>query len=403
MPPHKWLRGGRVIESTKKTMETIKKILKLVAGMLTGAAVGYFGVMGVIWLVDGSLPSSHSSNEGVDWGMMALSIGVTLAALVVAVMVHLILHEAGHLIAGLLTGYRFLSFRVFRFTLVKTSEGLRWKKFHIAGTGGQCILELPEDQDVATMPWFWYNAGGVLMNLAIMLLSIVLLRLFDPGIVGFALLIMLAFVGLSIALMNGIPCTINGVSNDGHNIWMMWRRPAERRFFLHSLQIAGQLSRGKRIGEMPAEWTEDCPVTGKSSYLELSNRITYMALLEDQGAFDKARQVAEELMALGKKLPQLLQMEVANERVMLELMTTNREEVVGELWSKQVARYTELNSKYSPIKCAVLYAYELLHNHNAEKAGSYKRHLEMHRNDYTMPGEALTALWLIEKIDEKGS
>ena len=381
-------------------METVKKILKLIAGMLVGAAVGYFGVMAIIWLVEGSLPSSHGGNEGVDWGMMVLSIGVTLVGLVIAVLVHLILHEAGHLIAGLLTGYRFLSFRVFKYTLIKTNEGLCWKKFHIAGTGGQCILELPEDQDVERVPWFWYNAGGVLMNLTIMLLSIVLLRLFNPGIVGFALLTMLAFVGLFMALMNGVPANISGVSNDGHNIWMLCRRPAERRYFLRSLQIAGQLSRGKRMSEMPAEWTEDLPITEKSSYLELTSRLTYMALLEDKGELDKARLVAEELMALGKKLPQLLQMELANERVMLELMTTSREEVIDELWTKQVARYTEANSKYSPIKCAVLYAYELLYNHDAEKAAGYKRQLEAHKNDYTMPGEALTAIRLIESIDK---
>jgi hypothetical protein len=80
-------------------METVNKLLKLLGGMLMGAAVGYFGVMAIIWLVEGSLPSSHGGKEGIDWGMMALSIGVTLVGLVFAVLVHLILHEAGHLIA----------------------------------------------------------------------------------------------------------------------------------------------------------------------------------------------------------------------------------------------------------------------------------------------------------------
>ena len=193
-------------------METVNKLLKLLGGMLMGAAVGYFGVMAIIWLVEGSLPSSHGGKEGIDWGMMALSIGVTLVGLVFAVLVHLILHEAGHL-------------------------------------------------------------------------------------------------------------------------------------------IAGQLSRGKRMSEMPEEWTEDRPITEKSSYLEL--------------------------------------------------MTINRQEVINVLWTKQVARYTEAGSKYSPIKCAVLYAYELLYNHDAEKAEGYKRQLEVHKNGYTMPGEALTALRLIESIEEK--
>ena len=376
------------------------KILKMLLGMLCGAAAGYFGIMLIIWLIDGSLPSSDDAEKAVDWLLMVKAIGVTLVAFVIAVMVHLILHEAGHLIAGLLTGYRFLSFRILKYTLIKTDEGLRWKKFHIAGTGGQCILELPEDQDVETVPWFWYNAGGVLMNLTIMLVSVVLLRFTDPPLLPFALLMMLAFVGFFMACANGIPATINGVSNDGHNLWMLWRRPAERRYFMHSLQIAGQLSRGKRMSEMPAEWTENQPITPKSSYLELTGRMTYMALLEDQGRLDEARLVAEELMALGKKLPQLLQLEIGGERVMLELMTTRRPEVVSQLWTKTLARYTEANSKYSPIKCAVLYAYELLHNHNTQKAETYKQQLEAHQHDYTMPGEALTALYLIQQAVE---
>ena len=376
------------------------KILKMLLGMLCGAAAGYFGVMLIIWLIDGSLPSSDDAEKAVDWLLMVKAIGVTLVAFVIAVMVHLILHEAGHLIAGLLTGYRFLSFRILKYTLIKTDEGLRWKKFHIAGTGGQCILELPEDQDVETVPWFWYNAGGVLMNLTIMLVSVVLLRFTDPPLLPFALLMMLAFVGFFMACANGIPATINGVSNDGHNLWMLWRRPAERRYFMHSLQIAGQLSRGKRMSEMPAEWTENQPITPKSSYLELTGRMTYMALLEDQGRLDEARLVAEELMALGKKLPQLLQLEIGGERVMLELMTTRRPEVVSQLWTKTLARYTEANSKYSPIKCAVLYAYELLHNHNTQKAETYKQQLEAHQHDYTMPGEALTSLYLIHQAVE---
>jgi hypothetical protein len=86
---------------------------------------------------------------------------------------------------------------------------------------------------------------------------------------------------------------------------------------------------------------------------------------------------------------------------MLELMTINRQEVINVVWTKQVARYTEAGCKYSPIKCAVLYAYELLYNHDAEKAEGYKRQLEVHKNGYTMPGEALTALRLIESIEEK--
>lgn len=378
----------------------MKKVLKSIAQMLAGAAVGVGGMSLIMWLVDGGLPAAHSHSEGVDAGLMLLSIGLATLWLIVAIILHLILHEAGHLIMGLLTGYQFLSFRVFKLTLVKTDKGLRWKRYHIAGTGGQCIMTLPTDQEVRTAPWFWYNAGGVLMNLLLVALSVVILRLFHLGIVGTSFFIMMAFMGLCIALINGIPMMIGGMSNDGLNIWTLWRHPDERRSFVRMLQTVGLLSSGKRMSELPEEWFEDIPVTENASYQEINNRLFYMSLLEDKMQLDEARQIAEEIMALGKKLPQLFRMEVAGERVMLELMTTKRPEVIDELWDKQLSRYTEMNSKYSPIKCAVLYTVELLHNQDSAKADTYKQQLEEHKYDYTMPGEARTAIALVNTVLE---
>jgi hypothetical protein len=381
----------------------MKNILKMLLGMLAGAAVGYGGVMLIMWLVDGGMPSVKSQSEGVDYGLMAMSIGFTLLWLFVTVFIHLVLHEAGHLVMGLLTGFRFLSFRVFKFTLVKTDEGLRWKRFHIQGTGGQCILELPEDQDVKKAPWFWYNAGGVLMNLLLAGLSLMVLRSCELGMAAFSFFVMMVLVGILVALLNGLPMIVGGVSNDGYNLWTLWRHPEDRRFFVRSLQAVGQLSRGRRMSEMPSDWFEDIPVNEQSHYLEISNRILFMSLLEDQQRYEEARRVAEELMALGKKLAQLYKLEVGGERVMLELLTTQRHDVVDELWDKQLARYTEANSKYSPTKCAVLYAYELLHKHDAEKADTYNQQFETHQHDYTMPGEARTTTMLIESIREKST
>ncbi len=155
------------------------------------------------------------------------------------------------------------------------------------------------------------------------------------------------------------------------------------------------------MSKMPATWFEDIPVKEQSHYLEISNRILYMALLEDQQRFEEARMVAEELMALGKKLAQLYKLEVGGELVMLELLTTQRHDVVDKLWDKQLERYTIANSKYSPIKCAVLYAYELLYRGDAKAADVYKQQLHQRRQDYAIPGEAITAISLIEAIDAK--
>lgn len=376
-----------------------KRVLRLIASI--GIAIGYGCMMLVIWLVSGNTPKVKSDEGGIDYALLALSVGLAFAGLVVSALVHLILHEAGHLIAGLLTGFRFLSFRVFKLTLIKTDEGLKWKRFHIAGTGGQCLLDLPPDQDVDKAPWFWYNAGGVLMNVLLVVLAIVCLRLCQPGIVALSFLLMMAFVGIFFALVNGIPMKMGGVANDGHNLLSLWQHPEQRPYFVRTLQMAGRSSRGQRLSELPAEWFSDDPVTAESSYLQLYNRVNYLSLLEDQGRLEEARTVAEELMSLGKKLPQMFQWEVGGERVMLELLTLQRKAVVDELWTKTLQQYTEVNSKYSPIKCAVLFAVNLLHLNDPAEADTYKQTLLEHQLDFTMPGEARTAIFLVGKAEEK--
>lgn len=85
-----------------------------------------------------------------------------------------------------------------------------------------------------------------------------------------------------------------------------------------------------------------------------------MMLHEDLGNLDKAREKAEEIMAFGKKMPQIFALEIGSERVMLELMTTNRKEVIEQLWTKQMQTYTKASSKYSPMKLAVLCAVEMI-------------------------------------------
>ena len=88
---------------------------------------------------------------------------------------------------------------------------------------------------------------------------------------------------------------------------------------------------------------------------------------------------------------------------MMELMTAKRSAVVDRLWTTALQRYTLLNSKFSPIKLAVLYTYELLYRRDREKANTYREQLEKYQHDFMMPGEARTALSLVGAADSRYS
>ena len=87
-----------------------------------------------------------------------------LAIAFVSLYIHLILHEAGHLIFGLLSGYDFVSFRIGSLILVKEEGRYKFKRYSLAGTGGQCLMSPPDYND-GNYPYVLYNLGGIIVNM----------------------------------------------------------------------------------------------------------------------------------------------------------------------------------------------------------------------------------------------
>lgn len=153
------------------------------------------------------------------------------------------IHEAGHLLFGLLSGWRFGSFRLYSWIWLRENGKLRVKRSKIAGTTGQCLLIPPETEDGKT-PYTLYNMGGVLLNLiSAALLGALGFALKDSAVASFIAFV-LAVQGLYSALLNGIPMRYAMVSNDGSNQRQMckFRRRGVRSGFRckswHSLQQA---------------------------------------------------------------------------------------------------------------------------------------------------------------------
>lgn len=375
----------------------MNKALRITGMILLSMLIGYGIGLGLSYILD-----DGADGESIDKMKMAEAVVISFAALVIGMFANAILHEAGHLVGGLLTGYKFLSFRIFNLTLQKEDDGWHWKRFSIMGTLGQCLMCPPHTPDV---PYFWYNVGGVLVNLIICVISGIMLYAFDLPMIPFVFCVMFLATGVWFLLTNAIPMTPGGVPNDGKNILILWRHPEQRKHFHNMLAVAAEQSRGKRVSEMPEEWFESTPVTKDSTVMEMSARNLYYARLMDEMRFDKAREVAEELMSIGRALPQLFQMEVASDLLFLELATLNRIEVINELWNQKLGvgnmtlqKYIQTYRKYLPMKCAALFAYELINNQSPEDAQRYYDEVESNLNTYTQPGEARTAVAIMDEL-----
>jgi hypothetical protein len=376
----------------------MKKTLKFLLGMLGGAAIGTTIVCIFVLLIDGDLSGFHSFSE-IKMGKLALSIIYCFLSLAIAVVLNIMLHEAGHLLFGLLSGYKFVSYRAFSFTLMKNQQGhFIWKRFSISGTLGQCLMEPPRDVKPEKLPYFWYNAGGVIVNLLVAIGSVALLRSSHLPMFWECFFFMMAFVATALALINGLPLQSAGLNNDGSNILQLYRHPEKRTDLQHQLLIVAETSKGKRTVEMPAEWFPNPIITDYKETITLATKNNYICWLEDNLRFGEALQEIETLMEHAQEVAQLVRMELGCDWLMLELVVQNRPSQIERINTKQQWDYLQTTSKYSAMRLATLYAWQLIHKHNPEEAEKVFTQLKNNQNSYAFLGEARTAIALVEHI-----
>lgn len=144
-------------KSEKKKMQW-QQYIAMVFFMLIG------GVCGV--LMGQYLEQRAETNTTVAEDIFALV--CLFISMYAFMLIQIIIHESGHLVFGLFTGYKFSSFRIFSFMWVKENGKVRLRRLSIAGTGGQCLMS-PPDMVEGRIPVVLYNLGGSFMNILALL------------------------------------------------------------------------------------------------------------------------------------------------------------------------------------------------------------------------------------------
>lgn len=224
------------------------QVVSLLVCMAVGAACG--------------LAMARVGDDGTGPGLGgAARMAAVLLGFAASVLLQLLLHEGGHLVFGLLSGYRFCSFRIGSHIWLRRGGHIVHRRYSLAGTGGQCLMAPPDIRDAGRLPVALYNLGGPLMNLLTGVGSLLLARALPDGLVA-ALLQAFGFVGLALALTNGIPLFGGVVDNDGANTLSLLRGGADaRRAFWVQFKVNEAQTDGVRLRDMPAAWF-DVPCEG---------------------------------------------------------------------------------------------------------------------------------------------
>lgn len=332
--------------------------------------------------------------DGLGFGPMCLLFGTLLLGIYAAVFVQLILHEAGHLVFGLLSGYRFSSFRIGSLMWVKQDGVLHFRRLSIAGTGGQCLMAPPDLVD-GRIPVTLYNLGGAMMNLIASGVFFALYWAAAPDSLVSLTFCVLAIVGVMTALMNGVPLHLGTVDNDGYNALSLRRDPEAQRAFWVQLEVNARTAEGVRLRDMDDMWFQIPSDAAMKNSMVAAVGVLACSRLMDEHRFDEAERQMARFLALDSGIVGLHRGLMICDRIYTELITQNRPEALNALRTKAQEKFMKSMKGY-PSVIRTEYAWALLGERNREQAEKYKELFEKRAKSYPYPSEIQSERELME-------
>ena len=363
-----------------------KQILSFLAYILLG---GILGVLLAIFFPDVVLGNIFGN-------AIALVMGVF-----VGLFLQILIHEAGHLIFGLLTGYSFVSYRVGSVALIRVQNKFKIKRFHIPGTAGQCLMN-PPDYKEGEIPYFWYNSGGVIINLIASMICLVVVAQSNSSPYIQSLWLGFALVGFILAITNGIPQKIEGMPNDGYNIKMIKEDEQSKYAFFVQLRVNALLSEGVRLKDLPLEMVHVKDAEDFSNPLKASRGFLEYYWHLDHLDFERAGEVLALATPYLDQMIPLYRNELNGERLFMELIGDADPTKIDKIYDIDIQTYMS-KMNLMPNKKRIFMAYEGIYKKNQEKAKAYYEELKQTASKYPLLGEAemelMLADWLMKKIE----
>lgn len=340
--------------------KTTDTILTIINNIVQIACYLFLGFM------FGMLLGVYSDNPDRYLVIALLTIGLYL----VWTLVHIVLHEAGHMVAGLLTGYSFVSFRVGKYTLIKTTYGLQLRKNTVLGTAGQCIM-CPPSIDPEKSPYKLYYFGGSFANLltaALMLGGFCMLPL---NMTSFFSLFMPGMMGLAMGLSNLLPAKMGGMTNDGYNLFIELKDSMVRKCMNIVLTMTAGLTLANDFSDINGALRDELMGLDFDE-LDIANSCvcnayTYRAaILFSERKYDEAYDIYKRILDTDGVI-KVFKNEAKCECLFYKILKNAPAEEIDALYDKDCQIYIRATSLY-PSRHRLMYAYHLLYKKDSDKA-----------------------------------
>lgn len=359
--------------SYKKKM----KIEQFVYGLLT--FLGFCCIGGCVGYVLGTIQKSMGGNiSNLKLCVMAL---LALTAIFLSYSINVCLHEIGHMIFGLMSGYEFSSIRFGKLMVAKENGKLHLCRYNMPGTGGQCIMSAPK-VDAEKMPVVLYNLGGLIMNLVVFVVGICLFLGMNDShqIVGMVSLVF-AMTALVILISNGIP--FSQIGTDGANTVILYKDINAREAFKNQLEIVKYMADNYSMREMPAElfsFDKSIPMTNPLITAQAVNFYNYLSVNK---MYEEAKEMALYILENAKSINQLHEKILYGDLLFMTIVIDKDIESAKEQFE---CHKKDINQAAGFISMQrVLYAYYSLVEVSENKANKYAKIFENSVKNYPYP------------------
>jgi len=376
------------MDKQKKKNKGLKQIIPTLFFLGIGMFCGFF-----IGTVIG-----QNFDEERPIGQTLLIAGGLFLSMYAAIVVQLIIHEAGHLVFGLMSGYKFSSFRIFSFMWVKESGRIRLKRLSITGTGGQCLMSPPDMID-GKIPVTLYNLGGSLMNVIASTVFLILFILFKNVFFVSTVLLFFTAIGYIIAIMNGVPMRMGTIDNDGYNAFSLTKSPEAMRAFWVQMKANEQISNGVRLKDMPDEWFKLPSDEAMKNSMVATLGVFICNRLMDKENFEEADKLMEHMLSIESGMVGLHRNLLVCDRMFIEMTGENRKEIVDLMLTKEQKTFMK-QMKNFPSVLRTEYVYALLCENDTAKAEKIRKQFENIAKTYPYPNDIQAERELME-IAEK--
>ncbi|MFV0520346.1 MAG: site-2 protease family protein [Lachnospirales bacterium] len=274
---------------------------------------------------------------------------------IVTFILSIIIHESGHLIFGLTSKYKFVSFRILNIMIIKRNEKFSIKRYNIAGTGGQCIME-PMDIIDGKFPVILYNIGGSLLNFIFAIIFLILYFIFKDTSILKYFLSAFVFWNFFSGLLNIIPFKTKLISNDGKNLVEILKNREAFISFWRALKIISLQSKGINMIDMPKELFEKPKAEGLQNCIIASDSYFYALRLQSEGKFLEMKEYIEEVLSIDSKLNGIYISLLKSELIYCKLLLNDVEDIENIIDNKQKAFFKQMKSELAIIRTQYLLA-----------------------------------------------